>query len=132
MWIIVTFLNSSVVGVVMFLLPMIKVSIPSFERETAAKEFASLWKLWFEFFKYLQARSGFLVLLSFQWLFNLILKEISLLPTYCGWQVCIVVSKWGVNFYSLIGEKFWTFCQFCNFWRCLFSKLVDSKCCLFR
>ena len=48
---------------------------------------ASLWKLWFEFWKCLQARIGFLFLLSVLWLFNLILKEAWLLPVYSAFRV---------------------------------------------
>ena len=122
--ILMTFLSSSIVAMVMFLLPVIKVCIPSFERKMTVKEllnfinflvklgsgssvfsfriqkfsgffrsshdssvvvkifvlcsvsvnFASLWKLLFEFWKCLQVRIGFLFLLSFLCLFNLILK----------------------------------------------------------
>ena len=86
--------------------------------------FSYLWELWFKFWKCLQARIGFLFSLSFLWLFNLILKEVSLLPTHGSWQIC----KWGVNFSSIIDEKFWTFRQFFNLWRRLFSKRVDYKC----
>ena len=49
--------------------------------------FRSLWKLWFEFWKCLQARIWFLFWLSFLLLFNLILKKVSLLSTYFNWQI---------------------------------------------
>ena len=47
---------------------------------------ASLWKIWFWFWKFLQARIRFVFLLSFLWLFNIILKEVSFSLTCCIWQ----------------------------------------------
>ena len=47
----------------------------------------SLWNIWFDFWSGLKANIASFILLSFRWLFNLRLKAISLLPTYCIKQV---------------------------------------------
>ena len=49
--------------------------------------FASRWKIWFDFWKCVQAKIASFLLLSFRWLFNLRLKVVSLFPTYCIKQI---------------------------------------------
>ena len=66
--------------------------------------FASLWKAWYEFWKRVKARIEFLFLLSLLWLFNLILKEVSLLPTNCSWQIRYC-SNW--MRYKLLQFNWW-------------------------
>ena len=43
----------------------------------------SRWKIWFNFWKCVQAKVTSFFLLSFRWLFYLRLKVVSLFPTYC-------------------------------------------------
>ena len=87
--------------------------------------FASRWKIWFDFCGKAKIASFFL--LSFRWLFNLRLKVVSLFPIYCIKEIL----HWGkeVMFWLLHVNRWNIFYVFpvYNFWRRLFFLLVDNK-----